>query len=145
MHRIALRGPWRLTVFDDRLEASRKFHAPPGFATESPDALKSEAVQESPPIFFAWCAAIEPPVTAVRLNQHVIRPIETSLPHAKPNFTLEETSGVGRADLSGILRPFNEISLIWNDWPSTWQVVAGRYSPDPLHPFHFDSWLEISN
>ncbi len=145
MHRISLRGPWNMAIFDDRIEASRKFHAPPGLDVEVSREVSLEKRPSPLALCFRWRSVADWPIDHLRFNESPI-----SLHSAAEEIDLQGTFfswdsavGVGSVDLTGILSPFNEIVLVWRCWSSSWQPIAGRYLPDSQHPFHFDSWLEI--
>jgi len=145
MHRISLRGPWHLAVFDDRIEASRKFHAPPGFSDDRSVQKSLDDPESRSSVCFNWQASTAWPVDCLRFNemsiQHENGRVENDL--ESDFFSWDSEAGVGKIELNGILRRFNEIVLVWRRWPPGWQAEASRYTPDPLHPIHFDSWLEI--
>ncbi len=146
MHRISLRGPWNLALIDEQLEASRRFHAPRGFFDEQTHQESSDDPRKGRlSLCFLWQTASDWPIDRVRFNEI---PILSETRRAKNElgrefFSWDSKASVGRTELNGILRPFNEIVLVWQRWPSEWQAKTGRYTPDPSHPIHIDSWLEI--
>lgn len=146
MHRISLRGPWTLAIFDDRIEASRKFHSPPGFF-DSISVLPEPNIGRSKcKLFFGWKTAMAWPIDRLLLNDlPAFFPAGPAVlqPSTAMFFQYDSTSGVGTVDLAGILLRFNVVTMVWTRWPSEWQSMSGRYAPDPQHPFHFDSWLDI--
>jgi len=147
MHRISLRGPWNLAALNGRIEASRKFHAPRGFSDEPVDCTSMGHLRLPGSIFFRWHSAQAWPLECLRLNETIALREEPSGGNQSSGdfFYWEPEEGVGQLELTSILRPFNEIVLVWSRWPASWQVLAGRYTPDSQHPFHFDSWLEIQS
>jgi hypothetical protein len=148
MHRISLRGPWNLAVNEDRLEASRKFHAPGGFSEEPIGKGSADALEENhESLCFLWQAITDWPTDRLRFNDVSIfreTPRLTSELEQK-YFSWDSEAGVGRTRLNGILRPFNEMVLVWQRWPAEWEALTGRYTPATSHPIHFDSWLEIQS
>ncbi len=147
MHRISLRGPWHLAQFDDRIEASRKFHAPRSFSRDRIVQESQDDLERWPSLCFRWQTSTSWPVDCLRFNEMSIRHENVRAENTLESvfFSWDSEAGVGKIELNGILRPFNEIVLVWRRWPSEWKSEAGRYTPDPLHPFHFDSWLEIQS
>ena len=146
MHRISLRGPWNLALVDHRLEASRKFHAPNGFSDERTNQGTSDELgRKRASLCFLWQTVTDWPIDCLRFNEKLILgESQCSKDELEREFfSWDSQAGVGRAELNGILRPFNEMVLVWRRWPSEWQTTTGRYTPDPSHPIHFDSWLEI--
>ncbi len=145
MHRISLRGPWDLAIFDDRIEASRKFHTPPGLMGRLARVVETDGGSPQVQLLFRWQSAIEWPVESLLLNDGPI-PLEGSAEQNSPPgtiFRFDSHAGVGTVDLVGILLPFNVVTLVWSQWPIEWRPISGRYTPNPQHPLHFDSWLDI--
>ncbi len=151
MHRINLRGRWNLAAIEHRLEASRKFHAPPGFVVDERRSLELHhaSKKNSETLSFLWQTATDWPIHTIRCNGSTIVVEKNAERQGRGGdtereiFVWDAVAGVGRIPLNGILRPYNEIVLVWQRWPSTWESLTGRYTPDPLNPIHFDSWLEI--
>ncbi len=145
MHRISLRGPWNLSLFADRMEASRKFHAPPGIIDRLDSSLPTDDNTPRPKLFFRWKISVEWPIHQLRLNDLPLFLAGSTehFPESKSFFHFDSTAGVGTVDLAGILLRFNLVSMVWTRWPSEWRSMSGRYTPEPQHSFHFDSWLDI--
>lgn len=146
MHRISLRGPWNLALIGDRLEASRKFHAPKGFFVGQTNDGHFDASKENrESLSFLWRTVPDWPIDCLQVNKAMIlAESQRSKNELECGFfSWDSEAGVGRTELSGILQPFNEVVLVWCRWPTEWQTKTGRYTPDPSHPIHFDSWLEI--
>ncbi|MDZ4852510.1 MAG: hypothetical protein SGI77_24740 [Pirellulaceae bacterium] len=145
MHRISLCGPWQLELVGDHLESRRKFHAPPRFLEERSLKSDSNDSQSGWSIGFFWHSALDWPISGLQLNELSIE--IASVPglnsNDSPDCQFDSLSGVGGIEIAGILRPFNEVVLVWRRWPSEWQPNFGRYSPSNSHPIHIDSWLEI--
>jgi len=143
MHRISLRGPWDLALVDDRIEASRKFHTPPRLI----DRFAAQVDGERPRVrmLFGWQCAIEFPANRFLLNDlsFILENASGQKSLAGTIFHFDSQAGVGTADLAGILLPFNVVTLVWSRWPIEWRPIPGRYTPNPQHPLHFDSWLDI--
>jgi hypothetical protein len=144
MHRIALRGPWTLAIAGGQLEGSRRFHAPPGLAVDAALLPPASSIVAPRSVWFLWQVDAAWPVDIIRLNGEAIERMPNRVPESQTRFfRWDAASGIGQVDLSGILKSFNEIVLVWKDWPPHWQTSLGRYSPHPQHLFHLDSWLEI--
>lgn len=145
MHRISLRGPWQLELVGDHLETRRKFHAPPRFLEERSLKTGLNESQSEWSIGFFWHSALEWPIAELQLNELTIEIACKPGLHSNDSsvYRFDLHSGVGGIEIAGILRPFNEVVLVWRRWPSEWQPNFGRYSPSHSHPIHIDSWLEI--
>jgi hypothetical protein len=150
MHRINLRGPWHLAAVEGRLETSRKFHAPPGFVGDSQrQETDRAACKTSESLTFHWQSTSDWPIDSIRCNHSTIfgeasgEISNAASEQDREIFVWDAAKGVGQTKLNGILRPLNEIVLVWQRWPSEWESLIGRYTPQLSHPIHFDSWLEI--
>jgi len=137
MHRINLRGPWTISESSGRVIAKRKFHRPPS------GKRFLVCVQNAIGFPIEWCS----------LNDTTLL-----------NSSESDKESVFRADVTGILKDFNVVTIAWSVGPDEIAEIFAkrisevttasetitektsleiRYTPSPIHPLHVDSWLEI--
>ena len=133
MHRIHLRGPWKVqspSVSSDNWRRSlRSFHAP------SP--LSSPADQGGP-IQVLFCIVGKStllPSTCL-LNGTIAPWLQTDFSGDAPDQQIRKT------DFTAILLPNNQVELVWDQAVDA-AYPYETYRPGPDTPWHFDSWLDI--